>query len=91
MSVTYDENWNEMEKYYKYNIDKERVEGEFVSSDLVPDGYCIAWDPVSKYVFIGTSDYISNGDVYILSQEGTVLYKFDTGALNPYKICFVSK
>ena len=91
LSVTYDENWNEMEKYYKYNIDKERVEGEFVSSDLVPDGYCIAWDPMRKYVFIGTSDYISNGDVYILTQDGKLVYKFDTGALNPYKICFAGK
>ncbi len=91
LSVTYDENWIEQERYYKYNTDKERVEGEFVSSEEVPDGYCIAWDPVSKYVFIGTSDYISNGDVFILSQEGKILHKFDTGALNPYKICFVSK
>ena len=91
LSTGYDENWNQQIKYYKYSIDKERIEGEFVSSSVVPDGYCITWDPMSKYVFIGTSDYISNGDVYILSQEGTVLYKFDTGALNPYKICFVSK
>lgn len=91
LSTGYDENWNQQIKYYQYNIDKERIEGEFITTDVVPDGYCIAWDPVSKYVFIGSSDYISNGDVYILSQEGKVLYKFDTGALNPYKICFVNK
>lgn len=91
LSTGYDENWNQQIKYYKYNSDKERIEDEFISSDLVPDGYCIKWDPVSKYIFIGTSDYISNGDVYVLTQEGRVLHKFDTGALNPYKICFVSK
>ena len=91
LSTGYDENWNQQIKYYQYNIDKERIEKEFVSSSDVPDGYCIAWDPVSKYIFIGSSDYISNGDVYILSQEGRILYKFDTGALNPYKICFVRK
>ena len=91
LSTGYDENWNQQIKYYKYNTDKERIEGEFVSETVVPDGYCIAWNPVRKYVFIGSSDYISNGDVYILSQEGKLVYKFDTGALNPYKICFVSK
>ena len=91
LSTGYDENWNQQIKYYQYNIDKERIEGEFTTTDVVPDGYCIAWDQVSKYVFIGSSDYISSGDVYILSQEGRILYKFDTGALNPYKICFVGK
>ena len=87
LSSEYDADWNQHIKYYKYSIDKERAE-EFVSEELVPDGYCIAMDPLTGYILIGTSDYISTGDVYILSPQGKLLHKFDTGAMNPYKICF---
>lgn len=88
LSIEYDADWNESVKYYKYSIDKERAE-VFVTEELVPDGYCIARDPLTGYILIGTSDYISTGDVYILTPEGSLVHKFDTGAMNPYKICFV--
>lgn len=87
LSSEYDADFNQHISYYKYSLDKERAE-EFVTEELVPNGYCIARDPLTGYILIGTSDYISTGDVYILSQKGELIHKFDTGALNPYKICF---
>lgn len=89
LSTEYDADWNESVKYYKFNIDEEKVE-VFVTEELVPHGYCIARDPLTGYILIGTSDYISTGDVYILTHRGELVHKFDTGAMNPYKICFVS-
>lgn len=86
LSSTYDENWNQTITYYTYDIAKDSIVGEFVSSADVPDGYCITADEVTGDVYIGTSDYISNGDVYIVSQDGLVKGHFDTGALNPISI-----
>lgn len=91
LSSVYDENWNQTIKFYIYDLANDKIEGELVSSDLVPNGYCIVADPVSGNIFIGASDYVSNGDVYILSPDGNILSKFDSGAINPYKICFIRK
>ncbi len=90
LSSVYDENWNQAIKYYKYDLATDRIEGELVSSEEVPNGYCIKADKMSGNVFIGTSDYVSNGDIYMVSPAGEILLKFDTGAINPHKIWFAN-
>ena len=90
LSSVYDENWNLSIKYYIYDLASDMVEGELISSGEIPQGYCIKADKVSGNIFIGTSDYVSNGDMYIVSPSGDILLKFDTGAINPHKICFFS-
>ena len=37
------------------------------------------------FVFVGTSDYLTNGDVYIYKADGTFIDKFDAQGLNPQK------
>ncbi len=91
LSSVYDENWNQSIRYYIYDLINDKLEGELVSSDEIPDGYCIVADPQSGNIYIGASDYVSNGDMYILSPAGKMLAKFDTGAINPYKVCFIRK
>lgn len=88
LSTVYDENWNSVTKFFIFDIATNSVDGELVSPQLVPNGYCLAVDPISGNVYIGSSDYINNGDMYIVSPAGEVLKKFDTGAMNPYKVCF---
>ncbi len=88
LSTVYDENWNPVTKFYVFDIASDKIDGELVSPELVPDGYCINTDPVTGNIYIGSSDYINNGDMYIVSPAGEVLKKFDTGAINPYVVCF---
>ncbi len=89
LSSVYDDNWNQSIKYYVYDLSNDKLEREFISSNEIPNGYCIAADNVSGNIYIGTSDYISNGDIYIVSETGDILHSFDTGAINPYKVCFI--
>lgn len=89
LSSVYDSNWNQTISYYKFDINKDSVIGEFIAASEVPNGYCIYADDVTGNVYIGASDYISNGDVYEISKDGKIINKFDTGALNPYCIRFV--
>lgn len=91
LSSVYDENWNQTITYYTFDTAKDKLIGEFVSSSDVPNGYCIYADEVSGDVYIGASDYISNGDVYIVSSDGTVKGSFDTGAMNPIAIAPLRK
>lgn len=91
LSSVYDENWNQSIRYYIYDLKNDAIEGELIPSDQLPNGYCIQADTQSGNVFVGASDYVSNGDMYILSPDGKILAKFDTGAINPYKVCFIRK
>ena len=87
LSTVYDENWNATTSYVTFDTTKDKLVGEFVSDADVPNGYSLFADKLTGLVYIGTSDYISNGDVYIISSDGQVIAKFDTGALNPITIC----
>lgn len=91
LSAEYDENWNATSRYYIFDTAKDKITGELVSSGQIPHGYSIFTDTLTEYIYIGTSDYISNGDVYVLSKEGEIKLKFDTGALNPIALCTVKK
>lgn len=87
----YDANWNQTIKYFAYSCITDQIVAEFTTTDIVPNGYSITADVTTGNVYIGSSDYISNGDVYVLSAHGDVLDVFDTGALNPAKIVFIRK
>jgi len=91
LSTVYDENWNATTSYDTFDTTKDKLVGEFVSESDVPNGYSLFADKLTGNVYIGASDYISNGDVYIVSSDGQVVGKFDTGALNPITICSVNK
>lgn len=41
------------------------------------------------YVFVGASDYRTNGDVYLYKEDGTFVAKFDSQGLNPQKGLFL--
>ena len=89
ISCKYDANWNRMVSYSVFDTSKDKDMGEFIPAEEIPGGYCIFAEPVTGDVYIGTTDYTSNGDVYVVSKEGKVVRKFDAGALNPIAICTV--
>lgn len=91
LSNEYDENWNALSRYYIYDTAKDKITGDLVSSADIRNGYSIFTDKISGDIYIGTSDYISNGDVYVLSAKGEIKLKFDTGGLNPIAIRTLNK
>lgn len=78
--------------YGVYDAKTEKI----ITKNFITDGtevkkpYCINTDPINNNVYIGTSDYKSNGDMYIFSPEGKLIDKFDTGGVNPMGAYFVT-
>lgn len=52
--------------------------------------YALNIDDKSGEIYIATSDYTSNGDVYRFSSNGTFMEKFDSGGINPRKLVFLT-
>ncbi|WP_156032831.1 YncE family protein [Prevotella sp. 10(H)] len=81
----YDANWNQVITYSVYDTKTEKI----ITDKFITDGtvvnkpFSITTDPVNNYVYIGTSDYTNNGDMYIFSAEGKLINKFDTGGISP--------
>lgn len=50
----------------------------------------ISIDPVSKNIYIGTSDFVSTGDMYIFSSTGSYIKSFDTGGMNPMGAYYIN-
>lgn len=77
--------------YHVYDAKNEKM----ITDNFITDGteiikpYSISTDPVTKYVYIGTSDYTSNGDMYIFTPTGKLVNKFDTKGINPMGAYYV--
>ncbi|MFV0417649.1 MAG: YncE family protein [Dysgonomonas sp.] len=89
----YDANWNQTISYHVYDAKTEKI----ITNNFITDGtdikkpYSITTDPIYNYVYIGTSDYTNNGDMYIFTSEGKLVKKFDTKGINPMGAYFVTK
>lgn len=89
----YDANWNQTISYRVYDAKTEKM----ITDNFITDGtevkepYSITTDPVTNYIYIGTSDYTNNGDMYIFTWAGKLVKKFDTKGINPMGAYFVTK
>lgn len=91
VSSQYDASWNLIADYYVYDALTETVTGKFITDGTSVSGpYSITADPVTGNVYLGTSDYVSTGDMYIFSANGVLINKFDTGGINPIGCYFVT-
>ena len=81
----YDENWNIAGTIWKHNAATNSQEGKFTSEAISPF-YSISADRTSGQVFVGTSDYTTNGDMYIFDAAGNRTAKFDVQGMNPIKV-----
>lgn len=53
-------------------------------SQTVENAYSIS--ATTGYVWVGASDYKTNGDMYVFTSDGTLYDKFDTQGLNPQAV-----
>lgn len=85
LSAQYDENWNTITSVGIYNTLTGEMEEDFLADGSVIKNSptCISVDPVTNDVYIGTSDYVSEGDMYLFSKDGKLKHTIGTGGLNP--------
>lgn len=89
----YDANWNQTITYSVYDAKTEtKITDSFITDGtIVSKPYSISADPVKNYIYIGTSDYTNNGDIYVFDTDGKLVKKFDSGGLNPIVLCATVK
>lgn len=52
--------------------------------------YSISVNPYSKQIYVATSDYVSDGRIYVFDAQGNFERQFTSGGLNPNKIAFLN-
>ncbi|MDE6370965.1 MAG: hypothetical protein K2K92_05705 [Duncaniella sp.] len=50
--------------------------------------YMMTVEPVSGDIYIGTTDYTTEGDIYRFDKNGNLIKKFACGGLNPWRAVF---
>ncbi|OIP81318.1 MAG: hypothetical protein AUK44_10300 [Porphyromonadaceae bacterium CG2_30_38_12] len=88
----YDENWavaNKTIKIYDVKQEKLLTDNILTTITLEKTPYGINVDPLSKNIYVGTTDYVNNGKMYCFGEDGSLKYTFTTG-VNPTKIVFIT-
>lgn len=87
----YDASWNQVITYYSYDMSANKVLSDnFVGNTEIIKPYQICTDAASGNLFITSSDYTNDGDVYVFDKSINFVTKFETG-LNPMKVVYVKK
>ena len=83
----------EQVQYIEYDAINERVsKTNFITDGTTPQNpYSISYDRSTGNIYIGESDYFTNGTMNIYSSAGKKQASFDTGGINPQKVVFVAK
>ena len=77
--------------YYAFNTANNTViSNNFIGSTNISGPYQINYDTSYESIFITSSDYISDGDVYIFDKTNKFVNTFEAG-LNPMKAVYVKK
>lgn len=81
----YDENWNIAATLWRHDAGSNTKIGKLTEMPVSPF-YSISADPSSGDVFVGTSDYVTDGDVHRFDAAGKYHGKFDALGMNPQKV-----
>lgn len=84
----YDENWNIAGTIWRHDANTNSKAGKITDSVISPY-YSISADPKTGYVFVGTSDYTTDGDVWWFDADGSLQDKFDSRGLNPQRVLYL--
>lgn len=92
ISAQYDSDWNAIFTYSAYDmLGNSLLTNNFIGSTKIDNTPIrISSDMESGDVYITTSDYLNDGDVYIFNKSNQFVRKFEAG-LNPMKVVYVKK
>lgn len=82
----YGEDWKPLPaSIYRYDTGTNACEGSFISDGTLPaPAYSLS--AAGGYIWVGCSDYITDGDMYVFDSEGRLYDKFDTRGINPITV-----
>ena len=67
-----------------------KLSKNFITDGTVVDGaYSLNVNPATGDIYIGTSDYVSTGDMFIFSAEGKKINQLEVSGLNPMGVGFL--
>jgi DNA-binding beta-propeller fold protein YncE len=70
---------------------EERATPNFITDGTeIAQVYCISVDAAGA-IYIGASDYVNTGDMYVLSPEGRLVDRFGVSGINPMGAFFVTR
>lgn len=90
----YDANWNLSNTFFTYNTKTGQVNEssflvdaptEFATAAI----YLLEVDEETGNIFVGTSDYTTNGTIYQFDRSGKLVNFFDAGGINPSTMVFI--
>ena len=93
--ANYNANWELSNSFFIYNPKADEVvETSFLknapssfSSDAI---YLLEVDEETGNIYVGTSDYTTNGTIYQFDKNGKLLRQFDSGGINPSAMVFIN-
>ncbi|MBQ8443724.1 MAG: hypothetical protein IJX29_10250 [Bacteroides sp.] len=91
----YDENWQLTNNFFVYNPKLDEVsDTSFLqnapasfSTDAI---YLLEVDEETGFIYVGTSDYTTNGTIYQFDKGGKFVQSFDSGGINPSTMVFIN-
>ncbi len=87
----YDSDWNQVITFYAYDMASNAVlSNNFIGSRKVDFPYKVSTDEESGEVYITSSDWINDGDVYIFDKSLQFVGKFEAG-LTPMKVVKIKR
>ena len=91
---TYDADWNTINSFFTYNPKKGTIsETSFLQDAPSPISstaiYLLEVGGYADFIYIGISDYVTNGTIYQFDASGKLLQSFDSGGINPNAMIFI--
>ena len=91
---TYDENWQLTNSFFLYSPKADEVSHtsflKDAPSSFATDAiYMLEVDEETGFIYVGTSDYTTNGTIYQFDKGGKLVQSFDSGGINPSAMIFV--
>lgn len=82
----YDSDWNPLPgTVWRHDMAAGKELGSFVTDGtLLPSAFSIS-APSDGYIYVGCSDYVTTGDVYVFTPDGRLHDHFDSQGMNPIK------
>ena len=89
--LQYDDAWQPFADFFSYDTANGRLlSDQFVGRTNIAKAFSISSDSAAGQVYIGASDYQTDGDVYIFDSSNNLVGTFETG-LNPMKAVYVKR
>ena len=94
----YDENWQLTNYFFTLNAADKKEQSFFKGDSFLQNApqsfstdaiYLLEVDEETGDIYVGTSDYITNGTIYRFNAAGQLTETFDAGGINPSTMVFI--